>query len=79
MQCLRELAVILDHGMREMMERQEDVFYYVTLMNENYAQPSLPAGVESDLIVGCTATRRMRRRRRWPACGCSARARSCAK
>ncbi len=47
-----ELAVILDHGMRQMMERQEDVFYYVTLMNENYAQPSLPAGVEGDVIKG---------------------------
>ena len=47
-----EFAVILDHGMRAMLERQEDVFYYVTLMNENYAQPSLPAGVESDLIKG---------------------------
>jgi len=47
-----EVAVILDHGMRQMMERREDVFYYVTLMNENYAQPSLPAGVEHDLIRG---------------------------
>ena len=47
-----ELAVILDHGMRQMMERQEDVFYYVTVMNENYAQPSLPAGVEDDVIRG---------------------------
>ena len=47
-----EFAVILDHGMRQMMERQEDVFYYVTLMNENYAQPSLLAGVEGDLIKG---------------------------
>ncbi len=47
-----EFAVILDHGMRQMMERQEDVFYYVTLMNENYAQPSLPPGVEADLIQG---------------------------
>jgi pyruvate dehydrogenase E1 component len=47
-----EFAVILDHGMRQMMERQEDVFYYVTLMNENYAQPSLPAGVEGDIIKG---------------------------
>jgi pyruvate dehydrogenase E1 component len=47
-----EVAVILDHGMRQMMERQEDVFYYVTLMNENYAQPSLLAGVEHDLIRG---------------------------
>src|SRR6185437_2988785 len=38
-----ELAVIVDHGTRQMMERQEDVFYYVTVMNENYPQPSLPA------------------------------------
>ena len=47
-----EFAVILDHGMRQMLEKQEDVFYYVTLMNENYAQPSLPAGVEADVIKG---------------------------
>jgi len=47
-----EFAVILDHGMRQMLERQEDVFYYVTLMNENYAQPTLPAGVESDVVKG---------------------------
>ncbi|MGD9834281.1 MAG: pyruvate dehydrogenase (acetyl-transferring), homodimeric type, partial [Piscinibacter sp.] len=36
----------------QMMERQEDVFYYVTLMNENNAQPSLPAGVEGDIVKG---------------------------
>ena len=48
-----ELAVILDHGMREMMVAQNDVFYYVTLMNENYAQPDLQAGVEGDVIRGC--------------------------
>ncbi|MEO5771680.1 MAG: pyruvate dehydrogenase (acetyl-transferring), homodimeric type, partial [Burkholderiaceae bacterium] len=47
-----EFAVILDHGMRQMLEQQQDVFYYVTLMNENYAQPSLPAGVEADVIKG---------------------------
>ena len=47
-----ELAVILDHGMRQMMEREDDVFYYVTLMNENYAQPSLRAGAEGDVIRG---------------------------
>ena len=41
------MAVIIDHGMREMLVEQRDVFYYVTLMNENYAQPSLPAGVEA--------------------------------
>jgi pyruvate dehydrogenase E1 component len=47
-----EFAVILDHGMREMLEQQHDVFYYVTLMNENYAQPTLPPGVEADVIKG---------------------------
>ena len=39
-----ELAVILDHGARSMMQRSDDVFYYVTVANENYAQPSLPRG-----------------------------------
>ena len=47
-----ELALILDHGMRRMMERQVDEFYYITMMNENYAQPSMPAGVEQDIIQG---------------------------
>ena len=47
-----ELAVILDAGMREMVEQQADVFYYVTLMNENYAQPDLPAGVDADVLRG---------------------------
>jgi len=47
-----ELAVILDHGMRQMLEKQEDVFYYVTVMNENYAQPSMPDGVADHIIKG---------------------------
>ena len=47
-----ELAVIVDHGMRQMMERQQDEFYYITVMNENYAQPSLPNGVEQQIIRG---------------------------
>jgi pyruvate dehydrogenase E1 component len=47
-----ELAVIVDHGARAMVERGEDVFYYLTVMNENYAHPSLPAGVEADVIRG---------------------------
>jgi pyruvate dehydrogenase E1 component len=48
-----EMAVIMDAGMREMLVEQKDVFYYVTLMNENYAQPDLPAGVEADVVQGC--------------------------
>ncbi|SFN94492.1 pyruvate dehydrogenase E1 component [Pseudomonas sp. NFACC24-1] len=47
-----EFAVILDHGMRQMLERQVDEFYYVTLMNENYPQPTLPEGVEQAIIQG---------------------------
>jgi pyruvate dehydrogenase E1 component len=38
-----EVAMIVDEGMREMIERQRDVFYYLTVTNENYAQPSLPS------------------------------------
>ena len=47
-----EFAVILDHGMRQMLEHEVDEFYYVTLMNENYPQPSLPEGVEAAIIKG---------------------------
>jgi pyruvate dehydrogenase E1 component len=48
-----EMAIIIDHGMREMVTEQKDVFYYVTLMNENYAQPDLPAGLEANVVRGC--------------------------
>src|SRR3546814_3870988 len=47
-----ELAVIVDHGMREMLEEQRDVFYYITTMNENYAQPDLPEDKHGDVIRG---------------------------
>lgn len=47
-----EMAVIIDQGVREMMVEQRDVFYYVTLMNENYAQPTLPEGVREDILRG---------------------------
>jgi pyruvate dehydrogenase E1 component len=47
-----ELAVIVDHGMRSMLETQLDEFYYITVMNENYAHPSMPAGTEADIIKG---------------------------
>ena len=47
-----ELAVILDAGMREMLVEQQDVFYYVTLMNENYVQPDLPANAAAGVLRG---------------------------
>ncbi|MCE9659644.1 MAG: alpha-ketoglutarate dehydrogenase [Burkholderiales bacterium] len=47
-----ELAVIVDRGMREMLVEQKDVFYYVTAMNENLAQPSLPAEAHEGVLRG---------------------------
>ncbi|MBS0341685.1 MAG: alpha-ketoglutarate dehydrogenase [Proteobacteria bacterium] len=48
-----EMAVIVDAGMREMLVEQRDCFYYITLMNENYAQPDLPQQVQADVLRGC--------------------------
>jgi len=48
-----EMAVIVDAGMREMVTEQRDVFYYVTLMNENYAQPDLPPQAHAGVLRGC--------------------------
>jgi len=48
-----ELAVIMDQGMRDMLVDQKDLFYYITLMNENYAQPDLPENAAQGVIRGC--------------------------
>jgi pyruvate dehydrogenase E1 component len=47
-----ELAVIVRDGLRRMCTEQEDVFYYLTVMNENYVQPPLPEGVEDGILRG---------------------------
>jgi pyruvate dehydrogenase E1 component len=47
-----ELAVIVRDGMRRMYDEQENVFYYITVMNENYHQPAMPKGVEQDIVKG---------------------------
>jgi len=47
-----ELALIIRDGIRRMYERQEDVFYYLTVYNENYAMPPMPAGVEEGVLRG---------------------------
>ena len=47
-----ELAVIIQDGMRRMMTDQDDVYYYLTLMNENYAHPAMPKGAEKDILKG---------------------------
>jgi len=47
-----ELAVIIHDGMRRMYADNEGIFYYISVMNENYAQPALPAGAEAGIIKG---------------------------
>ena len=47
-----ELAVIIQHGMQRMFKDQDNVFYYLTVMNENYHQPAMPKGVEEGILKG---------------------------
>jgi len=47
-----EMAVIIQDGMRRMFEDREDIFYYITAMNENYHQPAMPEGVEEGIKKG---------------------------
>ena len=47
-----ELAVIVQDGLRRMYQDQENVFYYITCMNENYAHPALPAGAAEGVLRG---------------------------
>ena len=47
-----ELAVIIQKGLQRMYAEQENVFYYITVMNENYQQPAMPEGVEEGILRG---------------------------
>ncbi|HVB49271.1 MAG TPA: pyruvate dehydrogenase (acetyl-transferring), homodimeric type, partial [Burkholderiales bacterium] len=47
-----ELAVIIHDGLRRMLTEQEDVFYYITVMNENYEHPAMPAGAQEGILKG---------------------------
>ena len=47
-----ELAVIMQNGLKRMVENQEDIYYYITVMNENYRHPDMPQGVEQGIIDG---------------------------
>jgi pyruvate dehydrogenase E1 component len=47
-----ELAVIIREGTRQMTEEQQNIFYYITVMNESYQQPAMPAGVEDGIVKG---------------------------
>src|SRR6185369_13188754 len=47
-----EVGVIMHHGLKRMVERQENVFYYITLLNENYPMPGLKPGTEAQIVKG---------------------------
>jgi pyruvate dehydrogenase E1 component len=47
-----ELAVIIQDGLKRMYEKQENIFYYITVMNENYHHPDMPKGVEEGILRG---------------------------
>lgn len=47
-----ELAVIIQNGLHRMYEKQENIFYYISVMNENYTHPDMPEGVEEGIIKG---------------------------
>ncbi len=47
-----ELAVIIREGTRQMIEEQQSIYYYITVMNESYQQPAMPAGVEAGIVKG---------------------------
>ena len=74
-----EVAVIIQDGLRRMLSEQEDVFYYLTLMNENYPHPAMPEGAEEGIKRGMYLLRESTVEEASRACSCSARARSCAR
>ena len=47
-----ELAVIIQNGLERMIQNQEDVYYYITVMNENYQHPEMPKNIEKNIIQG---------------------------
>ena len=71
-----ELAAIVEDGARRMLEQQEDVFYYLTVTNENYAHPAMPRARTRASCAACISAQEKRERAR---CSCSAAGRSCAK
>jgi pyruvate dehydrogenase E1 component len=78
-----EVAVIMHHGLKRMVEQQENVFYYITLLNENYPMPGLSAGTEEQIIQGMYLCKPGAATGTPPApvtsaCSCWARAPSCA-
>ena len=59
-----ELAVILEAGMKSMLEKQQDVFYYITTMNEKYLNPAMPKGIEESILRGMYLFRKAAKNRK---------------
>src|SRR5260221_3295330 len=62
-----ELAVIIQDGLRRMVTDQEDVFYYITVMNENYEHPAIPAGAEEGILKSLYFSRQAQSKSQSPA------------
>ena len=55
-----ELAVIFEEGLKRMHEKQENVFYYITTLNENYKHPAMPKGAKKeDILKACTYLKKL--------------------
>jgi pyruvate dehydrogenase E1 component len=61
-----ELAVIIQDGLRRMYVEQEDIFYYITVMNENYAHPAMPKGAEQDILKGMYSFKKSSNKKKAP-------------
>ncbi|MEE9356765.1 pyruvate dehydrogenase (acetyl-transferring), homodimeric type [Candidatus Vondammii sp. HM_W22] len=59
-----ELTVIIQDGMRRMYQEQENIFYYITVMNENYQQPAMPEGTEAGILKGMYLLKEGRRKKK---------------
>ncbi|MCW8905947.1 MAG: pyruvate dehydrogenase (acetyl-transferring), homodimeric type, partial [Sedimenticola sp.] len=59
-----ELVVIIQDGLRRMYQEQENIFYYITVMNENYPQPAMPEGVQEGIVRGMYRYQRHGRKKR---------------
>ena len=61
-----ELAVIIQDGLRRMLKEQEDIYYYITVMNENYTHPAMPAGAEEGILKGMYLFRKSKAKKGQP-------------
>src|SRR5262249_28655023 len=61
-----EIGVIIREGIRRMLEEQDDIFYYITVGNEQYVMPPQPEGVEEGILKGIYKFSRGERKRNWP-------------